>query len=73
MELLDKFLIKDEMKEHVMNCFATGFISHFEYEPPGPWGHVENYQPVCGAEGRMIIRNKMRKEVCGGRMIGGPG
>ena len=61
------------MKEHVMNCFATGFISHFEYEPPEPWGHVENYQPVSGSEGEETIRNKMRKEVCGGRMIGGPG
>ena len=70
---MDKFLIEDKMKDHVMNCFATGFISHFEYEAPEPWGHVLNYQPVSGPEGRKTIRNRMKKEVCGGRMIGGPG
>ena len=26
--LLDRFLIKDKMKDHVMKCFATRFISH---------------------------------------------
>ena len=61
------------MKNHVMKCFATGFISHFEYEPPQPWGHVENYKPVSGHEGEEVLRKAMRKEVQAGRMIGGPG
>ena len=61
------------MKDHVMKCFATGFISHFEYDPPAPWGHVDNYTPLAGAEGEAVLRKAMRKEVVAGRMIGGPG
>ena len=56
-----------------MKCFATGFISHFEYNPPEPWGHVDNYKPVTGPKGRAALRKAMRKEVLAGRMIGGPG
>ena len=70
---LERYLIKDVMKDHVMKCFATGFISHFEYDAPDPWGHVENYKPVAGPKGEEVLRNKMKKEVLGGRMIGGPG
>ena len=70
---LDRYLIEDEMKDHVMKCFQTGFISHFEYDPPAPWGHVDNYSPLSGSEGRAVLREGMKKEVLGGRMIGGPG
>ena len=56
-----------------MKCFADGFISHFEYDPPEPWGHVDNYKPLAGAEGEAALRKAMRKEVMAGRMIGGPG
>ena len=71
--LLDRYLVEDETKTHVMKCFATGFISHFEYSPPEPWGHVHNYQPLAGVEGEAVLRKAMRKEVEAGHMIGGPG
>ena len=35
-EALKRFLVEDPMKEHVLEEFATGFISHFEYTPPEP-------------------------------------
>ena len=66
-------MINDEMKNHVMKCFATGFISHFEYDPPEPWGHVDNYKPLAGTDGETTLRKGMMKEVLAGRMIGGPG
>ena len=34
--LLDEFFVPDKLKSHVLKCFATGFISHFEYPPPKP-------------------------------------
>ena len=71
--LLDRYFVEDEVKNHVMKCLATGFISHFDYAPPEPWGHVENYQPVKGPVGQVVLRNAMKKEVEAGRMIGGPG
>ena len=71
--LLDRYLVKEDTKDHVMKCLATGFISHFEYDPPVPWGHVKNYQPLSGPHGKTLLRNTMRKEVAAGRMIGGPG
>ena len=73
LDQLSQYLIEDEMKDHVMKCFANGFISHFEYDPPEPWGHVDNYTPLAGAEGEAVLRKAMRKEVVAGRMIGGPG
>ena len=56
-----------------MSCFATGFISHFEYTEPVPWGHVDNYDPLRGSYGSVLLRSRMRDEVLAGRMIGGPG
>ena len=61
------------MKDHVMKCLATGFISHFEYEPPVPWGHADNRQLLRGPQGKAVLRDAMRKEVVAGRMIGGLG
>ena len=61
------------MKNHVIKCFAAGFISHFEYDPPEPWGHVINYEPLAVTEGDTVLRKAVRKEVEAGRMIGGPG
>ena len=72
-EKLDDYLLQDELKNHILECFATGFISHFEYSPPVPWGHVENYSLVKDAIGSKILRERMEKEVRCGRMIGGPG
>ena len=70
---LESYFVEDEMKDHVLKCMATGFISHFEYNPPDPWGHVENYQPVLSSEGQAKLRKAMEKEIRAGRMIGGPG
>ena len=70
---LNEFLVPDALKSHVLECFATGFISHFEYPPPAPWGHVENYALVKDPEGVKALRKRMKKEVLGGRIIGGPG
>ena len=33
---LEKYLVPDVTKNHILQCFATGFISHFEYDPPSP-------------------------------------
>ena len=69
---MDRYLVEDKMKDHVIKCFATGFISHFEYDPPDPWGHVDNYTPLAGTEGEAVLRRAMMKEVVAGRMIKGP-
>ena len=61
------------MKKHVLKCFARGFVSHFEYPAPEPWGDVKNYKPLCDAKGMAILREKMSLGVRAGRMIGGPG
>ena len=61
------------MKAHVLECFATGFVSHFEYQPPEEWGHVDNYEPLRDRVGQEALRKAMRKQVLLGRMIGGPG
>ena len=52
---------------------ATGFKSKFEYHPPAPWGHVENYGPVNNKEGSIKLRETLREQVLQGKMIGGPG
>ena len=59
---LDRYLVDDKMKDYVMKCFATGFISDFEYDPPDPWD----------TEGEAVLRRGMMKEVVAGRMIGCP-
>ena len=66
-------LIDDPMKEHVLAGFATGFVSHFEYPLPKPWGHVQNYPLVSTPQGRMKLRATMAKQVLAGNMIGGEG
>ena len=70
---LRDFLIDDPMKEHVMAGFATGFVSHFEYPPPEPWGHVKNHSRVSTADGEAKLRAAMNKQVLSGKMIGGKG
>ena len=67
------YLVEDELKAHVLDCFETGFVSHFEYPLPSAWGHVENYDPLKSEEGQEILRRAMRKQVVEGKMIGGPG
>ena len=62
-------MVADELKNHVMKCFATGFISHFEYDPPEPRGHVNNCEPLAGTEGETVLREAVRKEVEGGRKM----
>ena len=49
-----------------MSCFATGFISHFEYPEPSPLGHVDNYDPLRGRDGSVLLRSRMRDEVLAG-------
>ena len=61
------------MKDHVLECFETGFVSHFEYPVPEPWGHVENYEPLTSYQGRVALTNAMKSQVVQGKMIGGPG
>ena len=61
------------MKNHVLQCLATGFISHFEYVPPEPWGHIANYTLIKDLKGSKVLRARMRLEVSAGRAIGGPG
>ena len=56
-----------------MECFAKGFVSHFEYPPPKSWGHVKNYKPLTDTSGRAKLRETMKKQVLLGKMIGGPG
>ena len=52
---------------------ATGFVSHFEYTPPAPWGTVTNYPPLNDAIGKSKFREAMKKQVLSGKMIGGEG
>ena len=61
------------MKEHILLEFATGFVSHFEYPAPDPWGSVENYPPVKTPEGKERLRKAMSKQIEAGKMIGGQG
>ena len=61
------------MKNHVLECFETGFVSHFEYRCPEPWGHVANYEPLRAEEERRVLTEAMKKQVVLGKMIGGPG
>ena len=61
------------MKEHVMAGFATGFVSHFEYPPPNPWGHVQNYPCVSTMQGEAKLRAAMGEQIKAGKMIGGKG
>ena len=56
-----------------MECFAKGFVSHFEYAPPVPWGDVQNYMPLVAAVGRAKLREAMKIQILLGKMIGGPG
>ena len=56
-----------------MKCFRTGFRSEFEYKPPPPWGHVQNYPILLTTKGQSNFRNAMAKQVRAGKMIGGPG
>ena len=60
---LERFLVPDVTKDHVLQCFATGFISHFEYDPPPPWGHVTNYDPIKDSAGARFLRQRMKSEV----------
>ena len=66
-------MIDDPMKEHVMAGFATGFVSHFEYALPKPWGHVKNYPLVTTPQGEAKLRAVMGEQVTAGKMIGGKG
>ena len=72
-EALRIFLVNDPIKEHVLAEFATGFVSHFEYPVPEPWGSVQNYPPVRTPEGAQRFREAMAKQVVAGKMIGGKG
>ena len=61
------------MKAHVLAEMATGFVSHFEYTPPKPWGTVSNYPALTSPEGKATFRAAMKKQIIEGRMIGGEG
>ena len=63
----------DPIKEHVLEEFATGFVSHFEYDPPVPWGSVSNYPLVTSMVGRKKLTAAMAKQILAGKMIGGVG
>ena len=43
---LRAYFVEDPIKEHVLQEFATGFVSHFEYPAPQPWGSVDNITPL---------------------------
>ena len=73
MTTLRGFLVDDPMKDHVLEAFATGFVSHFEYPTPEPWGHVENYPLMTTAQGERKLRAAMEKQILLGNMIGGMG
>ena len=73
MRELKRFLVPDPMKEHVLAAFESGFVSHFEYNPPAPWGPVKNYGPVTSSAGRRRLRSELTKQVLAGNMIGGVG
>ena len=66
-------MIPDKMKNHILAEFATGFVSHFEYDTPEAWGSVTNYSPLTSTVGGQKLRAAMRKQVLEGRMIGGIG
>ena len=70
---LKEYLVDDVLKEHILGCFETGFVSHFEYPPPEPWGTVPNYPPLTSPEGKTKFKLAMKKQVLEGRMIGGEG
>ena len=61
------------MKEHVLAAFATGFVSHFEYPAPEPWGYVQNYPLLTAPQGKQRLRAAMKEQVLAGKMIGGRG
>ena len=73
MRALKRFFVEDPLKEHIMQEFATGFVSHFEYPPPRPWGYVDNYPVLQTPEGKEKFTAAMKKQVEAGKMIGGPG
>ena len=60
------------MKSHVIECYKTGVVSHFEYPLPKPWGHVLNYEPLKSDNGKETLRRAMREQVLNRKMIGGP-
>ena len=70
---LRTYLVDDVLKEHILECFETGFVSHFEYRVPVPFGHVVNYEPLTSNSGREALTNAMKAQVVQGKMIGGPG
>ena len=61
------------MKEHVLCELATGFVSHFGYPPPEPWGSVKNYMPMTTQQGVVRLRKAMSEQIRNGKMIGGLG
>ena len=73
LDALRAFLVDDPIKSHVLAEFATGFVSHFEYSPPKPWGSVRNYPPVTSPEGKARLTAAMGKQIDAGKMIGGKG
>ena len=70
---LKEFLVEDPIKEHIMAEFATGFVSHFEYDSPKPWGSVRNYPLVTNPVGKKKLSDVLGKQVVAGKMIGGRG
>ena len=70
---LQQFFIADPIKNHVLEEFATGFVSHFEYPVPEPWGSVSNYPPLKTPQGATRFRQAMEEQVRAGKMIGGKG
>ena len=73
MARLEEFLVEHHTKENVLRSMSTGFRSEFEYRPPSPWGHVENYGPINTSIGSLKLRETMKDQVLQGKMIGGPG
>ena len=73
LQALEEFFVEDELKSHILAEMATGFVSHFEYPPPKPWGTVNNYPVLATPEGKVIFRQAMKKQVLEGKMIGGEG
>ena len=70
---LEEFFVEDDLKSHILAEMATGFVSHFEYPTPIPWGTVSNYPILSTPEGKATFRRAMRKQVLEGKMIGGEG
>ena len=73
LQALYEFFVEDKVKSHVLAEMATGFVSHFEYPPPEPWGTVTNYPKLTSPDGKQIFRQAMKKQVLEGKMIGGEG